>query len=422
MKMMKLALLGTAALAVSAMGAQADDLSALKAEIEALNARVAQLETAPAVPAGYSLMTVSDIEPMSLTGEYAKDRVGYSGTNRISVMPTADAPAAAVLDWDFQIRAAIAYIDRDRDRLDEDDDFDSDDGEFQVLTRARMRARASMDTAVGAVGVDFRFQGNSEFGGGADVVLNIAWGWWQMTPELQFGAGYTGSLGNVPYGQDENITGIGTTVFFNPGDQEQMRLTWTSGPLTLAAAIEDSGGDALDDEGTGFTAIDDPHPSIPAFAARATYAGDTLSAGISAFWDDPDDAWQIGAGATAALGDMATISVAAAIGDDTSRKEGEDDDFVGDFGDFWGASIYGRLDVTEQTYVEASYGYLDGETILPPESDFTRQAFDVGIYHSPVDQLVFGLEANYLMLDFDNDAERRDTDVLTVAFISWFNL
>src|SRR5687768_13095948 len=111
MKMMKLALLGTAALAVSAIGAQADDLSSLKAEIEALNARITQLEAAPVVPAGYSLMTVSDIETLSLTGEQAKDKVGYTGSNRISVLPTADAPAAAVVDWDFQIRAALIYRD-----------------------------------------------------------------------------------------------------------------------------------------------------------------------------------------------------------------------------------------------------------------------------------------------------------------------
>lgn len=418
MKMMKLALLGTAALAVTAIGAQADDLSALRAEIEALNSRVAQLETAPAVPAGYSLMTVSDIETMSLAGEYAKDKVGYSGSNRISVLPTADAPAAAVVDWDFQIRAAIAYFDYNEDNT----DLNSEDGEFQVLTRGRIRVKASMDTAVGAVGVDMRLQGNSEFGGGAAVVMNIAWGWWQMTPELQFGAGYTGSLGNVNYGQDEYITGIGTTVFFNPGDQEQMRLTWTSGPLTLAAAIEDSGGDESD--GGGF--VSDEHPSIPAVAARATYAGDTLSASIMGFWDDPDDAWQIGAGATAALGDMATISVAAAMGDFTDR-----DNIDGDYGDYWGASIYGRLDVTEQTYVEASYGYLDSQASIPVfvgpvanDGDFTRQVFDVGIYHSPVDQLVFGLEGNYAMINEKNtdDNGRNDHDALTAAFIAWFNL
>ena len=60
MKMIKMALLGGAALAVSSMAAQADDLTALKAQIESLNARVASMEAAPSVPTGYSLLTVSD--------------------------------------------------------------------------------------------------------------------------------------------------------------------------------------------------------------------------------------------------------------------------------------------------------------------------------------------------------------------------
>ncbi len=50
MKMIKMALLGGAALAVTTAAAKADDLSALKAQIESLNARVAQMEAAPAVP------------------------------------------------------------------------------------------------------------------------------------------------------------------------------------------------------------------------------------------------------------------------------------------------------------------------------------------------------------------------------------
>ena len=58
MKTMKVALLATAALAVVSVSARADDVAALKAQLEALNARVAQLEAAPAVPTGYSLLTI----------------------------------------------------------------------------------------------------------------------------------------------------------------------------------------------------------------------------------------------------------------------------------------------------------------------------------------------------------------------------
>ncbi len=132
----------------------------------------------------------------------------------------------------------------------------------------------------------------------------------------------------------------------------------------------------------------------------------------------------MGAGATAALGDMATISVAAAIGDALDR-----DDVIGDYGDYWGASIYGRLDITEQTYVEASYGYLDSESqqrVALDDREFTRQVVDAGIYHSPVDQLVFGLEANWAQRDYDSSDNFAlggfDEDAFMVAFITWFNL
>ncbi len=60
MKTMKVALLATAALAAVSVSARADDTAAIKAQLEALTARIAQLEAAPAVPVGFSLLTVSE--------------------------------------------------------------------------------------------------------------------------------------------------------------------------------------------------------------------------------------------------------------------------------------------------------------------------------------------------------------------------
>ena len=73
MKVMKLALLGTAALAAVSVSARADDLSALKAQIEALQADVAALQAAPSVPAGYSLMTVSEGDRIVVPGLEVRD-------------------------------------------------------------------------------------------------------------------------------------------------------------------------------------------------------------------------------------------------------------------------------------------------------------------------------------------------------------
>jgi hypothetical protein len=47
MNVLKIALLGTAALAAVSVSARADDLADLKAQIEALNGRISQLESTP---------------------------------------------------------------------------------------------------------------------------------------------------------------------------------------------------------------------------------------------------------------------------------------------------------------------------------------------------------------------------------------
>ena len=36
--------------------------------------------------------------------------------------------------------------------------------------------------------------------------MKTAWGYWAMTPELTFGGGYAGSLGNIGYGYDGACT------------------------------------------------------------------------------------------------------------------------------------------------------------------------------------------------------------------------
>ena len=91
MKAMKIALLGTAALAAVSVSARADNLSDLKAQIEALNARVASVEAAPAMPAGYQMMSFSKV---------GNDHV-------ISIMPTADMPATTTITWSGYVWAAV---------------------------------------------------------------------------------------------------------------------------------------------------------------------------------------------------------------------------------------------------------------------------------------------------------------------------
>ena len=402
MKTMKVALLATAALAAVSVAARADDTAAIKAQLEALNARIAQLEAAPSLPTGYSLLTMTEVAPLVLTGEKASDRSAIKSSNRISILPTADAPASSTIDWDIEIRTALTYTDinddnlvvirRRRTTLLHTAIVNADDEDLSIHTRARVRVKATTDTSVGTVGVDVRVQGGAgEFGGGADVVMNIAWGWWQMTPEWTLGGGYTGSLSDPGHGMDGYAT-FGTTIAFGQGDQEQMRVTYASGPLTWAVALEDGDGAADIDLGV---------------ASRLDYAGDAFSASLSGYYGNADDnllitsdAWQVAAGADFSLGDMALISVNGAIG----AGYLDDDNYTG-------LTAFVSFDVTDTTSFEASAGRRWNEG-----SDNDTTAANVGIYWHPADQLKIGLQADRVWNQGD-----LDPDTTTASFVTWFS-
>jgi len=246
MKMIKMALLGGAALAVSAMAAQADDLDALKAQIESLNARVAAMEAAPSVPAGYNLLTLSEGPAAKDPFGNAKEDVGFLPTShKISILPTADVPAAATIDWSGYVYAIVGYA-----------DFGDDVSSTDVFTRAQLKVIAKNDTAVGEVGVEVRLRAdNTVLATGADGQLvdhkdyfksPKYWGWWSMTPELTFGGGYAGSQGATGFGVDAACTCYWTDVSGafsgNPGDTHQIALMYASGPISAAVALEDASG------------------------------------------------------------------------------------------------------------------------------------------------------------------------------------
>ncbi len=101
MKTMKVALLATAALAAVSVSARADDTAAIKAQLEALTARIAQLEAAPAVPTGFSLLTISDATATVVPGlGVSSKQLAHEGDKAtvIGILPTADAPASASIE------------------------------------------------------------------------------------------------------------------------------------------------------------------------------------------------------------------------------------------------------------------------------------------------------------------------------------
>ncbi len=393
MKTMKVALLATAALAAVSVSARADDTAAIKAQLEALTARIAQLEAAPAVPVGFSLLTISEGTSTVVPGlGVDAQQIAREGDKAtiIGILPTADAPASTTIEWSGYVRAAIVYVDYG----DGEDSTDTD-----VYARGQLKVVGKTDTAVGEVGVQIRMR--ADFDGRAyaegnnygyygpnddnpshnnEVYMKEAWGWWAMTPELTLGGGHTGSLGNIGYGYDGACNCYYTDnadVGFDPGDTSQMRLSYASGPISAAIALEDASYGSYYPNGSYWGQYD-----ALGVAAEIKYSGDSFNGEISGVWregyDGYDDSYRVGAGVGFSLGDMASISIGAQTGEDVYG------------GSYWGASILGSMNLSDTSHIELAYGHKDYD-----EYNYDVDAFLAGLYYDPVDQLTIGLEAEY---------------------------
>lgn len=446
MKSIKMALLGGAALAVTAAGAQADDLEALKAQIEELNSRVAAMEVAPSVPAGYQLLTISESELKQVPGNAMSPRdradLGPKATV-ISVLPTADAPAGTTISWSGRVAAGVVYSDTSGDLKltfsDPADAFDvfpdigndySDDGEYEssrdsddldVKAQARLRVVATTDTAVGEVGVAMELRGDFNGLGTGDTYFKEAWGYWAMTPELTFGGGYTASLGDIWYGYDGACSCYwidNADMGFNPGDTTQLRLSYGSGPFSMAVALEDAGrNDGFGDDNGG------PDSDKLGVAGEIEYSGDMFSGEISGVWRgveeddyfDVDTNWQVGAGLGFGLGDIANLSIAAAMGEGPTTRF-DDGDLVTDLpmnNTWWGITALAKFNLTDEVHAEIAGGYKhregDGFDLVDASGDdWTTDGFEYetwavmgGLYYTPVDQLTIGIEGEYYTTDTD---------------------
>ena len=451
MKTMKMALLAGAAVAVSAAAAHADELSDMKAQIEALNARVASMEAAPSVPAGYQLLAVSKGEALQVPGMMGSDR--DRGTNEratiISVMPTADAPAGTTISWSGYVNAAVIYAGNDDEWSAEIKDADGErvtrrtgsanaDDDWDVKARGQLRVVATTDTAVGEVGVELKMRGDFAGNGVADVYMKTAWGYWAMTPELTFGGGYAGSLGNIGYGYDGACTCYYTDnadVGFNPGDTTQLRLSYASGPFSMAVALEDAGiygGYEGDDKSSKGNQL--------GVAGEIKYSGDMFSGEISGvyravneddytvkkypdFKSDIDGLWQVGAGLGFNLGEIASISLAAAMGSgpftEVNNYTGEVTTSLPVDNDWWGVSGLATANLSDTVHAEVGLGYKHRETdgrsvalsapfgnIKTSGIEWDTWAVLGGIYYTPVDQLTIGLEGEWYTTDAEASAKQ----------------
>jgi hypothetical protein len=397
MKTMKIALLGTAALAAVSVSARADELSDLKAQIEALNARVAQVESAPSVPAGYQLMTVSEGKATQIPGLESDRQMGDTATI-IGIMPTADAPAETSIEFSGLVRAALVWDDYqafsprggftaginlndDGDRDDAVDlnaDGDTDDvgeeetddkfadDDFSIRTRGQLKVTGKTQTAIGEVGATITFRANAVGFGDPAVISNEQYGYWNITDELTLGGGYTGSLSGIGYGYDGKCNCYYTdnaNAGYGHGDTTQMRLSYNSGPIGFAIALEDDESADADNDDIGV-------------AAELKYAGDVVSGEISGGWWESDDAW-VGIGLGFGL-DMFNVSVSGAFGESNGT-------------DFWKANILASANLTDAVHAEIGYNYFS-----PDGARNNEAAVLAGIYYDPVSQLTLGLEGEYI--------------------------
>lgn len=395
MKMIKMALLGGAALAVSTAAARADDLSDLKAQVEALNARVAQMEAAPSVPDGYNLLTMTKgpatVDPFALPN----DRKGLlADSHKVGILPTADAPAAASIEWSGYVYAIVGYAaTKDKYSLD-------------VWTRAQLQVVAKTDTSVGEVGVEVRLRADSaifnddnnatRYGQYVDKKDTFRspkyWGWWSMTPEITFGGGYAASQAANSYIVDSVCTcwWVDASQAFwmmKPDDVHQMALMYKSGPVSASLGLEDT---------TGFDQFSSNQDNSLGVSANIKFSGDTVSGGLFGLWrdgGDRDDSYIISAGLGFNL-DPFTVDIAGG-GGHTS------DDI-----DFWNVTGFVSASLSDEIHGEIGAAYLDQSNDNPNET-----AVLAGIYYAPVDQLTIGLEGEY---DFNDGAP----DVWYAGFVS----
>jgi len=287
MKMLKWALLGGAAFAVTATTAQADELSDLKAQLETLQQRVTQLEAQPttALPSGYSLMSfrsggaVYDAVPEKAD---MRELTAVDNGFTIGVMPTADVAPVAEVTVSGEIRTILVYNGSDElnpkwcgndyyedfcvsakeaNKIKKEEGraprifgsralaglFEADDDALDVQVRGRLVVTGKAETAVGEVGGRIRLQAGNPFDDDNSVVMNQAYAWWKFSPSWQLIAGLWDSTSAVQAGVDWDFTGPGFTgLLGDDGSTEQMRLVFNNGgPLTFAIALEDSEGDDL---------------------------------------------------------------------------------------------------------------------------------------------------------------------------------
>ena len=336
MKFLKIALLGTAALAAASVSARADSLDSLKAAMDSLN-----------------IGAVADA-------------------------PAAAAPATVVV-WNGFVRAGVTTF------------YNSITPQYatDVRTYGEIKVTAKTETAVGEVGVDFQIQkdgsrNNAPLGNGnvGAVTTDGIHGWWKMTPTMTLSGGTMGTLAKSSYSWDANATNwwsawTGGGVFggIPNGDPAAVQLAYADGPLSFAAQVEDSSNNPVNNS------------SAFGVTGKIGYKMDAFGIDIDGgYWGNANPvvagvtgaaAWSIAAGLGYSAG---AFSIGAAIADAQIYDTGAA---------YVPGSAYAKVNMSDVAHIElgATHDFSTGTAT----SNMTT--FGAGLYYTPVKQLAFGIEA-----------------------------
>ncbi|HUF44500.1 MAG TPA: porin [Aestuariivirgaceae bacterium] len=444
-KWLRRALLGGVALSVMASGAQADELSDLKAQLEALQSRVDQIEQQPAMPAlpeGASFITMSrgsaDIADYGFHSA-SRDDIPADRGFTIAITPAADLPApiSEVVVYGF-VKGDVIY-DFDKDL---GDSFyvpglwtSSGNGDSHIRLHAkqtRFGIRSRTDTAIGQIRTQIE---GDFFTDGNRFRLRHGIGHWDMTPNWTLSVGqtwFTAAL--LPIG----VSVVDFSGFAGPngyGRRAQVRLTYHSGPISWAVAIEQPSfvSDAKWPNLSAYLQFD--APGGHQFIVTGTVADHR----DSPFSDNLG--WAVQAGANINLADIATLTVGALYGeqehcaylnqvgafcgDFIDIDKGSVDDFFSDKG--WGLMAGLSFGLTDTTTFNVMYGisWLDNEVeFIEGHDSVMVQTVHANILWRPVQQMQLGWEVMWGQYDIDSSDDffvgRKDDDAIRAQFGAWF--